>query len=79
MYKMWYPGPWKMLDATQHPYQYNHRKDVKSIKAIPICKHFNNTNHSFNDDAIFTIIEQLKNIRESRAILTERLNKREDF
>jgi len=57
----------------------NHRKDVQSINAIPVCKHFNDKNHSFNDDARFTIIEQLKNLKESKAILTERLKRREDF
>ena len=57
----------------------NHRKDIKSINAIPICKHFNDENHSFNEDARFTIIEQLNNTNEAKAILTERLKRREDF
>lgn len=57
----------------------NHRKDVKSINAIPICKHFNDKTHSFNNDARFTIIEQLKNMNETKATLTERLKRREDF
>lgn len=39
-----------------------HRSDANNPKpdTIPACKHFSNTHHNFNRDAIFTIIEKIE-------------------
>ena len=40
----------------------NHRKDVNNVQAtLSVSKHFREANHSFNRDAKFTLIEQIKN------------------
>ena len=56
----------------------NHRKDVKATNAIPACKHFNQ-NHSFNNDAKFTLIEKLNVQNVSQELKIKRLKEREDF
>ena len=37
----------------------NHRKDSKNKNPILACKHFQNSNHNFQRDAKFTLIEQI--------------------
>ena len=37
----------------------NHRKDSKNKKPILACNHFQNSNHNFQRDAKFTLIEQI--------------------
>ena len=38
----------------------NYRKDPKSEKSIITCKHFNQTNHDFQQHAKFTLTEQIR-------------------
>jgi len=57
----------------------NHRKDVANPNAIPVCKHFAQPAHKFNDHAKFTIIEQLKDQDISKETITTRLKERENF
>ena len=38
----------------------NHTKDAKSQASILACKHFSKQNHSFQQHAEFTFIEQIK-------------------
>ena len=40
----------------------NHRKDVNSSKAIPVCNHVKMRGHNFMKHAKFTLIEQLMEI-----------------
>ena len=57
----------------------NHRKDVKKVNTIMICKHFSEESHNFDKHAKFTIIDQLTNISKSKETLTQRLIERENF
>ncbi|XP_065051445.1 uncharacterized protein LOC135681083 [Rhopilema esculentum] len=57
----------------------NHRKDSSKSASIPVCQHFNNTSHNFNNDAKFIIIEQLKSLEGDKELLRSRLQRREDF
>ena len=56
-----------------------HRNDVFREDAIPVCKHFKETTHSFNEHAKFTIIETLKNQGKSLTTMRRTLEEREDF
>ena len=57
----------------------NHRKDCHQEYAIPAIRHFSINGHSFNNNAKFTIIEQLKDTSKSIEKLREILEFREDF
>ena len=56
-----------------------HRNDVLKDDAILACRHFSETQHTFNEDAKFTIIETLNN--QGKCLLEKRriLEDREDF
>jgi len=56
----------------------NHRKDANSISnnMIPASKHFHDSNYLFNQDTMFTIIEQIKNTQNTKQ---EKRLKRENF
>ena len=51
----------------------NHRKDCHQEYAIPAIRHFSIIGHSFNNNAKFTIIEQLKDTSKSKEKLRENL------
>ena len=57
----------------------NHLKDVNRQNATQADQHFKLPNHNFNQHAIFTLIEQLDNMRIDKGLKTLRLKKREDF
>ena len=57
----------------------NHRKDVKNPQSIPACKHFNSTDHIYERDAKFILIEQLKDQEVEKEILVRRLKIRGNF
>ena len=57
----------------------NHRKDVKKVDAIMICKYFQQASHNFNKHAKFTIIDQLMNTSKFKGTLTQPLIEREIF
>ena len=57
----------------------NHRKDCHQEYAIPAIRHFSINGQSFNNNAKFTIIEQLKDTSKSKEKLREILEFREDF
>ena len=44
----------------------NHRKDCHQEYAMPAIRHFSINGHSFNNNAKFTIIEQLKDTSKSK-------------
>ena len=56
----------------------NHRKDSKLATSIPASRHFK-TNHDFNKDAKFTIIERIENTSRPAEVLTQQLKRRENF
>ena len=56
-----------------------HRNDVFREDAISVCKHFKQPYHTFNKDARFTIIEELKRKDKSLKEMRTILEKREDF
>ena len=61
----------------------NHRKGAKSTSKniIPASKHFHDSNHEFNRDAVFIIIviEQIKNSQKTKQEKRNLLMKRENF
>ena len=57
----------------------NHRKDVKKVDAIMVCKHFEQESHNFNKHGKFIIIDQLTNTSKSKETLTQRLIEKENF
>ena len=57
----------------------SHCKNVLKLKAIPADQHFTQTDHNFNSDAKFTIIEKLQNTKLSKESITDLLQKRENF
>ena len=57
----------------------NHRKDINRPNAPQADQHLKLPNHIFNQHAIFTLIEQLDNMRIDKDLATLRLRKREDF
>ena len=56
-----------------------HRKDVEKPDTILACRHFEETNHVFNKDAKFIIINKLTSTTKSKDILRQRLIERENF
>ena len=55
----------------------NHRKNAKSEASIVACKHFNKEGHHFQQNAEFTLIEQMKKQRtaeETRTLLKRKEN-----
>ena len=56
-----------------------HRDDVFREDAILVCRHYNQASHSFNEDAIFTIIETLKDKSKDLASMRKILEDCEDF
>ena len=57
----------------------NHRKDSKNKNPILACKHFQNSNHNFQRDAKFTLIEQITKSFTTTEQLRLLLKKRENF
>ena len=58
----------------------NHRKDVNNVQAtLSVSKHFREANHSFNRDAKFTLIEQIKNQTLSQKDMRKTLEDHEDL
>ena len=57
----------------------NHRKDSKNKNPILACKHFQNSNHNFQRDAKFTLIEQITKSFTTIEQLRLLLKKRENF
>ena len=57
----------------------NHRKDTKNKNPILACKHFQNSNHNFQRDAKFTLIEQITKSFTKTEQLRLLLNKRKNF
>ena len=57
----------------------NHRKDSKNKNLTLACKHFQNSNHKFQRDAKFTLIEQTTKTFTTAKQLRLRLKKRENF
>ena len=57
-----------------------HTDDVLREGSILACRHYNQTSsHSFNEDAIFTIIEALKDQSKDLASTRKILDDRDDF
>ena len=57
----------------------NRRKDSKNKNPILACKHFQNSNHNFQRDAKFTLIEQITKSFTTTEQLRLLLKKRENF
>ena len=57
----------------------NHRKDSKNKNPILACKHFQNSNHNFQKDAKFTLIEQITKSFTTGEQLRLLLKKQENF
>ena len=58
----------------------NHRKDVNSMtNTLSVSHHFRQANHSFNQDAKFTLIEQIKNNKLDPLKARRTLEDHEDF
>ena len=58
----------------------NHRKDVNNVQAtLSVSKHFREANHSFNRDAKFTLIKQIKNQTLSQKDMRKTLEDHEDL
>ena len=57
----------------------NHRKDSKNENPILACKHFQNSNHNFQRDAKFTLIEKITKSFTTTEELRLLLKKRENF
>ena len=55
----------------------NDRKDVLKLNAISADRHFAQSDHGFNADTKFIIIEKLQNTKLSKESITESLKKRE--
>ena len=56
-----------------------HRDGVFREDAILACRHYNQASHSFNEDAIFTIIEMLNDQSKDLTSMRKILEDREDF
>ena len=52
---------------------------MNKVEAIMIWKHFQQGSDNFNNQAKFTIIDQLTNTSKSKETLTQRLIERENF
>ena len=57
----------------------NHRKGVKKVDTIMVCKHFQQESHNFNKHVKFTIINQLTNTSKSKETLTQRCIEKKNF
>ena len=57
----------------------NHCKDVKIQNTQQVDQHFKPPNHSFNQHARITLIEQLDNVNIDKDLATLQLKKCEDF
>ena len=57
----------------------NHRKDSSNKNPILACKHFQNSNHNFQMDAEFTLIEQITKSFTTTKQLQPLLKKWENF
>ena len=58
----------------------NHRKDVQNLQVtLSVSQHFHEANHSFNRDAKFTQIEQIKNNSMSQKDMCRTLEDHEDL
>ena len=58
----------------------NHRKDVQNLQVtLSVSQHFREANHSFNRDAKFTLIEQIKNNSMSQKDMHRTLEDHEDL
>ena len=58
----------------------NHRKDVQNLQVtLSASQHFREANHSFNRDAKFTLIEQIKNNSLSQKDMRRTLEDHEDL
>ena len=57
----------------------NHRKDFLKLNTIRVDRHFLQSDHDFNTDSKFTVIQQLQNTKLSKESVTELLKKRENF
>ena len=57
----------------------NQRKDVNRQNATQADQHFKLPNHNFNHHAIFTLTEQLDNMKIDKDLAILRLKQREDF
>ena len=55
------------------------RKDSKNKNPILVCKHFQNSNHNFQRDAKFILIEQIMKSFTNTKQLQLLLKKRENF
>ena len=58
---------------------YNQREDVNRQNAPQADYHFKLPHYNFNQNARFTLIEQLDNMKINKDLATLRLKKREDF
>ena len=56
-----------------------HRDDCKITTSIDIDQHFRSPGHSFNEHAVFTIIERLNTRTKTKLERREILETREDF
>ena len=68
-----------MLVKVRLPLINNHRKDSKNKNPILASKHFQNSNHSFQRDAKFTLIEEITKTLTTTEQLPLLLKKRENF
>ena len=57
----------------------NQRKESKNRNPIIVCKHFQNSNHNFQRDAKFTLIEQITKPFTTTEQLRLLLKKRRNF
>ena len=57
----------------------NHRKDSKNKNPILACKHFQNSNHNFQSDSKFALIEQIMKTFTTTKQLRVLLKKPENF
>ena len=59
--------------------EHNHRNDVRREDAIQAIKHFRQSDHHFNSDAKFTLLEQINDLNKSKEKIRRILENGEDF
>ena len=71
------------IDKCLNPFNVrlnNHRKDINNVQAtLTVRKHFHEASHSFNQDAKFTLIEQIKNQKLSQKDMRKTPEDHEDL
>ena len=57
----------------------NHRSNVSYPNAIPVCRHFTQNNHQFNNRAKFTLIGTTTNRDKPTEVIQDNLKKHKNF